>query len=188
MKSIKFILILFILIWSKHQCWSQEFKLDIKNSKISWTGTAAFSSYSLTGTLKAKSGILKMDQKTITNLKVVIDMKSLNHENKDLRRHLKSEDFFEVNKYPTSEFRLEQSTSVDKGTLSGYLVIKNQKHQEDIPITLHIEKNQISFIFEFDVDRTKYGINHNSPSIFKKLKETAIADNFKLKGRLVFIK
>lgn len=36
------------------------------------------------------------------------------------------------------------------------------------------------------MDRTQYGVNHNSPSIFKRLKEDAIADEFVLKGELIF--
>jgi hypothetical protein len=36
--------------------------------------------------------------------------------------------------------------------------------------------------FDISTDRTAYGIKFNSPAFFEKMKEKAIADEFKLKG------
>lgn len=167
---------------------SQKYKLDIKNSTLSWTGKAAFNSYSLTGTLKTKEGNISINEIEITNLNVIIDMKSLDHENENLKNHLKNEDFFEVKTYPKVSFQMYTSVSIEseKTVLIGSLTIKDQTKVEKIPVI--IEKTDLGITLKFNhiIDRTKYGVNHNSPSIFKRMKENAIADEFILKGKLKF--
>ena len=167
---------------------SQEFVLNPKKSSLTWTGKAAFNSYSLTGTIEPQQGTLSFTEKTISSLKIVIDMKSLDHENKDLKKHLRSEDFFEVKTYPTSEFIVQNPSELKDGeaTISGTLTVKDKMNSEKIPVSIQRSGSEIVLTFECSIDRTKYGVNHNSPSIFKRLKENAIADNFVLKGRLVF--
>ena len=85
---------------------AQKFKLNQKTSSISWTGKAAFNAYTLTGSLQVKAGEITIENDSIKNLEVIIDMKSLHHENKDLKNHLRNKDFFEVNKYQTAIFTL----------------------------------------------------------------------------------
>ena len=51
-----------------------------------------------------------------------------------------------------------------------------------------MQEGMISITFNHKMDRTTYGVNYNSPSIFKSLKENVIADDFTLKASLTFIK
>jgi polyisoprenoid-binding protein YceI len=169
---------------------SQEFKLDNKKSEISWTGKAAFNSYSLTGTLSSEAGKIIIKDNQIESLEVIINMKSLNHENKRLKSHLRGKDFFEVKKYAQATFTLDKPTAVKDGhaELSGTLKIKNSAHSEKIKAIVKIENDQVLLNFNTEIDRTKYGVKFNSPTFFKKMKENAIADAFKLEGGFVFVK
>ncbi|MBQ4820844.1 YceI family protein [Aquimarina sp. MMG016] len=188
MKNIKTIFIAFSILIGLQALYSQDYTLNPKKSLLTWTGKAAFNSYSLTGTIQSEKGTLSIDENVISDLKIMIDMKSLDHENKDLKKHLRSKDFFEVKTYPTSEFLIQDSSipANNTTTLSGMLTIKNKTNNEKIPVTIQQSKSEVIITFEYSIDRTKYGINHNSPSIFKRLKENAIADDFILKGKLVF--
>ncbi|WP_299312554.1 YceI family protein [uncultured Aquimarina sp.] len=190
MKSLQIILIILCLQLGVQKTYAQNFKLDSQKSTLFWTGKAAFSSYSLKGTVAPKKGTLYITDKAIATLNIIIDMKSLDHENSDLKNHLKNEDFFEVKKYPEATFFLDNITNIEEGKaiLRGKLTIKEKTNTEDIPVKIEQTKSRIILKFNHTIDRTKYGVNHNSPSIFKRMKENAIADEFILEGTLVFVK
>lgn len=189
MKNLKITLfaLLFSIVCASQ---AQEFKLDNKKSEINWTGKAAFNSYELTGTLSSEEGTILIKNNQIETLEVVIDMKSLNHENKRLKSHLRGKDFFEVKKYTKATFKLDNATEIVDGQaeLSGTLKIKNSEHSENIKATIKIKEDTVVLTFNTQIDRTKYGVKFNSPTFFKKMKENAIADSFKLTGGFVFVK
>lgn len=173
-----------MLLFSISGVIAQNLKLNPKASNINWTGKAAFNTYALTGSLKAELGNMHIANGIIETLNITINMKSLDHENKDLKKHLRSADFFEVNTFTSATFKLTQPAKIenDKAIVTGIMTIKNQSKEETIEVTL----NKKTLSFNHIMDRTAYGIKFNSPSFFKKIKENAIADNFKLNGLLVF--
>lgn len=185
MKNLQFITSLLCLISMSIS--AQKFNLDHKNSTISWTGKAAFNAYALTGSLKAKSGEILIENDSIKKLEVIIDMKSLDHSNKDLKKHLRNKDFFEVKKYQIATFKLLNAVKLVSGkiVLVGNMTIKNITRKEEIEVEIHKEEN-INIQFTTNLNRTKYGVKFNSPSFFKKMKENAIADEFVLKSELTF--
>ena len=166
------------------QSFGQIKKINIEKSLLNWTGKAAFSSYTLTGHINPKRGEIEIKSDSIIALTIVIDMKSISHEYKDLVKHLKSKDFFDVKKFEEAYFELTKPSVIKDNiaVLTGNMTIKNVTHQESITINLQDNYNSISF--NVLLDRTKYGIKFNSPNFFKKLKENAIADEFKLEGTL----
>lgn len=176
-----------ILVFTSITIIGQKHNLDSKNSTISWTGKAAFNAYALTGSLEAKSGEILIENDSIKKLEVIIDMKSLDHSNKDLKKHLRNKDFFEVKKYQTATFKLLNAVKLVKGKiiLVGNMTIKNITKKEEIEVEINKNEN-ITLQFTTNLDRTKYGVNFNSPSFFKKMKENAIADEFVLKSELTF--
>jgi len=165
----------------------QELKLNSKNSNLNWTGKAAFNAYSLTGNLTAKTGKIIVKNDSITTLEVIIDMKSLHHKNKDLKKHLKNKDFFQVKKYSTAIFILNKAVKIkdNKAILEGNMTIKNKTHKEIIEATIR-KDNSLQLTFTTKLNRTKYGIIYNSPNFFKRLKQNAIADDFILESSLFF--
>lgn len=184
----KLLLITLALTTSIINIYAQELTLNQNESTLQWTGKAAYTSYALTGSLKPKKGLIKMQGNTITELTVIIDMKSLYHDNNDLKRHLKSADFFEVKKYVEATFTLSISSKIVNGKtqLEGNMTIKGTTKSEVIPVVLNMLEESVILEFDTTFDRTSYGIKHNSPSFFKSLKENAIADEFKLSGKLIF--
>ncbi|WP_299218021.1 YceI family protein [uncultured Aquimarina sp.] len=190
MKTLQILLITLCLQLGLQKAYTQNFKLDTRKSALSWTGKAAFNSYSLKGTITPKKGILNITDNAIATLNILIDMKSLDHESNDLKNHLKNEDFFEVKKYPETTFFLDNITNIQDGKviLRGKLTIKEKTNTENIPVNIEQTESGIILKFHHTIDRTKYGVNHNSPSIFKRMKENAIADEFILEGTFVFSK
>ncbi|MBW1295433.1 YceI family protein [Aquimarina litoralis] len=188
MQTLKYILIISLIMIGVQKIQAQDHTLRIKKSELSWTGKAAFNSYSLTGTITPKEGIATITNNILSSLQLVINMKSIDHENNDLKSHLKNEDFFEVKKFPTAIFNVKNPVSFKDATtiLKGNLTIKGKTNTENIPVNIETTASGILITFKYSIDRTKYGVNHNSPSIFKRMKENAIADEFILEGKLLF--
>ena len=190
MKNFKISIFLVFIIFYCLQVEAQDYKLNHQKSSINWIGKAAFNSYAPKGTIKAKSGTLKLEGEVVKELVLIIDMKSLHHSNKDLKSHLRNKDFFEVKKYTKASFVLVEPVAISKNKtmLVGDMTIKNSKNKERILVTIQTTTNEMKISYEVKIDRTKYGVKFNSPSFFKKLKENAIADEFKIKGVFVFTK
>ena len=158
--------------------------------QLNWVGKAAFSAYTLSGTIQLKSAALIMDNESIQTGKFVVDMKTIISKMKDLTKHLKSKDFFEVKKYKTATFELTELTINEGGEqmAKGQLTVKNITKPITFLITQHVVDNQLSVKGKAIINRTAFGITFNSPSFFKKMKDQAIADDFELGFELVFLR
>lgn len=162
---------------------SQSYEIT-NNSIIKWTGKAAFNSYNLTGTISVIKGSFKIKNNLVTDFEISIDMKSIEHENTDLKKHLRSEDFFDVKSFKVSKFKLTEPALIENNsvTLIGLLTIKDTSRKEALKLKLDLTKNLITGILT--INRTLYGASFRSPSLFEKIKEDAISDDFKLECTL----
>jgi len=153
-----------------------------KSEALEWVGKAAYNAYSLKGTVIVKSVRSRLSSDRIEELYVEIDMTSLDHENKELRSHLRSKDFFEVKTYKTASFTLSETAEIhnNQATLTGIMQIKNIQKKETFVVT--VKEGQL--VIDLSINRTNYGITFNSPTFFEKLKDQAIADEFKLQGTI----
>jgi len=167
---------------------AQTKNVNTKKSTLTWTGKAAFNAYKLTGQLNVKSGDITIENNTIKALKIVIDMKSLNHENKDLKTHLRGKDFFEVKKHTKATFTLTSPIDLSKSSAiaKGNLTIKGITKPYSFPLKITKSGNSYKVSGTLKIDRTDFKIYYNSPNYFEGLKQNAIADDFDLKLDLVF--
>jgi polyisoprenoid-binding protein YceI len=182
------ICITFVLLLSTFVQAQTTATISEKQQTISWIGKAAVGGYAPEGTLDIKTASITFTSEEITDLQLVVDMKSLEQENKQLRDHLLQEDFFYTEKYPEATFKLCKTTPIVNGTtqLKGMMTIRGETQAENIEATVVYSEERITLQFEHTMDRTRYGVNHSSPTLFKRLKENAIADDFILKGTLIF--
>ena len=84
-------------------------------------------------------GTIKVDTKDISksSVEVSIDAASINTDNEGRDKHLRSADFFEVEKFPTITFKSTAVKEVAKGKLevTGTLTIRGVAKQVTFPIT-----------------------------------------------------
>jgi len=184
----KTICIIFVLLLSSYVQAQTTATISEKQQTISWIGKAAVGGYAPEGTLEIKRASVTFTSEEITDLQLVVDMKSLDQENKQLQDHLLEKDFFYTEKYPEASFKLSNATAIVNGMvqLKGMMTIRGETQEENIEATVVNSEENITLQFEHIMDRTRYGVNHNSPTLFKRLKENAIADDFVLKGKLLF--
>lgn len=152
--------------------------------KVTWIGKAAVGGYAPEGSLQILNSSAILENDEIRSLRIVIDMNTLEQENKQLRDHLREEDFFNVKRFPVATFILTQPFSIDSEQveLAGDMTICGVTNTEIISSGIIASEGVLLLTFTHTMDRTKYGINYNSPSIFNQISENAIADEFTLKG------
>ncbi|OBQ52779.1 YceI family protein [Tamlana sp. s12] len=164
-------------------------QVKIESSKVVWKGYKVLGSHE--GTVQLKSGVLEFDNDKLTGGEFVIDMTSLvstDLEGKDskpkLEAHLKSDDFFGVEKYPTSSlvFTKVKASGKNAYDVTGDLTIKGKTHAVTFTMSIYGSKATASL----KIDRTKFDIQYASSNFFDNLKEKAIYDEFDIVADLEF--
>lgn len=158
---------------------------------IKWTGYKVQKmGDSHTGDLKIKSGTVQVEGDKIVGGEFVIDMNTLTYENKKLEGHLKSPDFFDVEKFKEAKYVIKGSEKLAKPGPNGEthkvwgdLTIRNKTNPFEMLATVKKDKTTWTAQAKTAIpDRSKFDINYNSPAIFglAKLADKAIADEIKL--------
>ena len=121
-----------------------------------------------------------MDMNTITNT----DLEDASY-NQKLVGHLKSDDFFGVEKFPTATFTITKTSpfSGKKALVEGNLTIKG--HTE--PISFEVEHTGDVYVAVVEIDRSKFDVRYGSSSFFDNLGDKAINDIFELHIELALL-
>lgn len=161
----------------------KEGNVNVSTSVITWTGTKPTGSH--TGTISLDNGSLTIEEGKLKGGEFTFDMKSITCTDlkagdgkEDLEGHLKSEDFFNVGKYPTSKFVITSTEEKDgKLAVTGNLTVKDVTKSITIPATISEADGITVFKSEpFKVDRTEFGIQYKSKKFFDNLKNKFIDD------------
>ncbi len=160
---------------------------DTAKTKIFWLGEKVTGQH--TGTINLKSGWLSMQDNKIVSGEFNIDMASLKESQNTamLEKHLKSDDFFGVAKYPVAKLVITGSTPFDKGsgTVNGTLTIKDITNPIEFKAAMQKKDDGTWFFSNISIDRTKYNIRYGSGSFFDNLGDKTIYDEFKVKVNLL---
>jgi len=170
-----------------------EYTVDKDESLIKWEGSKPTATHH--GTMKLDSGVLLVNEGQIEAGKFLIDMKSITDEDlegeyKDnLEAHLKGTaegkegDFFNVNEYPTATF---EWTGYENDVIKGNLTIKDKTNPIEFVAKVSVDDTQITIHSEpIKLDRTKWGVNFGSKSVFDNLGDKFINDIMIIKVDLV---
>jgi polyisoprenoid-binding protein YceI len=163
-------------------------KLNITESKIEWIGTKV-SGYH-TGTIPLKSGEIFVDNSEVTGGRFVMDAANIvvsgpknvdEKSSKKLEGHLKSADFFDVEKYPEATFELtnvkpyrgvaikdttdprqdeisEYKVANPTHVISGNLTMKGVSKNIEFPAQITVSGNSAEAIAKFNIDRRDWNI------------------------------
>ena len=165
-------------------------KKDIKleNSKVVWKGYKVTGSHQ--GVIALKSGNLTFNEDKLTGGDFIIDMSTITNTDLEgeykgkLEGHLKSNDFFGVEKFPTASliFTKVKSTGKNSYEVKGDLTIKGKTNSVTFDVSIYGNKANASL----KIDRTKFDVRYGSTSFFDGLKDKAIYDEFDLVADLEF--
>jgi polyisoprenoid-binding protein YceI len=167
---------------------AQTKKVDAAKSTINWVGKKVTGSHE--GTINLKNGSLTFKGKKLVGGNFNVDMTSINttdlegKSKANLDGHLKADDFFGVEKYPTATLVFKSIGEKGKGiySVTADLTIKGKTQPIKFEITVLDNSANTTLI----IDRTKYDITYKSGNFFSDLGDKAIYDEFELKVKLVF--
>ncbi len=169
------------------------YAVDKEASVVMWEGYKP-AKYSHTGIIQLKDGSLAVNNGNIEGGSFVIDMTTLTNldveDPKDkakLEGHLKSGDFFEVEKYPTGQFeitKVEPMTGDANGAthkITGNLTLKGITKSIELPANVAIDGDKVvATTPEFTINRTEWDVKFNS-GLAGAVGDALIADDVKLK-------
>lgn len=162
---------------------SQEKTVDTEKSKLKWTGKKVTGEH--WGYIKIKSGAFILNDNMITNGEFIIDMTTMTCKdledkewNDKLIGHLKSDDFFSVEKYNSAILKIDKSTKFQDGVanVKGDLTIKGITK----PISFKAKIEGKTYKATITVDRTLYDVRYGSGKFFDGLGDKMIYDDFVL--------
>jgi hypothetical protein len=154
--------------------------INEQNSVLAWNAKKIIGNPNHNGEVGIKNGALRIYKDEIVGGDFVIDMTSLvvtDGSGGRLEQHLRSEDFFDVEKNPEARLSI---LSVEK-TNDGFFVVANLTikgitNKIDFPVTVNKSSEKISADASFSIDRTKWNITYGSGSFFDDLGDQAIDD------------
>ena len=147
--------------------------VDLTKSEFKWTGTKVTGSHF--GTVPLKSASLVEEKGQLKGGEFVIDLTKLTVGDLQgdmagkLAGHLKSPDFFNVDKYPTATLKVKAVTG---NTVTADLTIKGKTH----PVKFDVKREDGAYSGTLKFDRTKFDMVYNSGNFFKDLGDKVIND------------
>lgn len=166
--------------------------VDSKASVVEWKGSKVTGS-SHNGTIGIKEGEVQIDGKKLTGGKIVVDMASIvnldltdKDYNAKLVGHLKSDDFFDVAKFPTATLAIKKADVQKDGSykVKADLTLKDATHAVEFVAKPSADGKSATSELEFD--RTVWNIRYGSGKFFKNLGDKMISDKVKLTVKLQF--
>ena len=185
LKSIAVALIAFVSVTSFAQVSK---KVDAAKSSINWVGKKVTGEHS--GNITLKEGTLIFKGKKVVGGNFTVDMTTINttdlegKSKANLDGHLKSEDFFGTEKFPTATLVIKSigEKAANVYSVTADLTIKGKT--ESIKFELNVADNTATAALK--VNRTKYDIKYGSGSFFSDLGDKTIYDDFDLTVKLAF--
>ena len=172
---------------------AQNLHLKTDKSTLKWTGEQITTKTHF-GSLKFKSGNITFENGIISSGKFLVDMTSLLVEDlqgnykQRLEGHLKSDDFFSVEKFNESSLTIVSSSKNDSGLdVNGDLTIKGIT----LPIKFKLEdlgmgQEEVRWKGVLTFDRSKYNVRFRSGSFFQNLGDKLILDEIRIETLLHF--
>lgn len=170
----------------------QTIKVNNEASKITWKGQKVTGEHE--GNIQLKSGELIFEGEKLVGGSFIMNMATITCTDLEgeykgkLEGHLKSADFFGVEKYPTAKFEITQV--VERGTPGDYKIVGNLTIKET---TKEIKFNASAKMSgpaakssaSITIDRSDFNIKYGSGSFFDNLGDKTIYDEFDLNIMLV---
>lgn len=171
----KLILVMAVFLFLSQLSVSQEIvqvPIDIKKSEVKWKGTKMRGLGKHEGIISIKSGYFETKDGEFYGGKIVFDMNSISVTDipkrepiprRRLNNHLKSDDFFGVEKYPEAEFLIVKVLKKEKQniTVEGELSIREVKDRITVLLEISRDNSEIrSISSKLEFDRFNWNIGY----------------------------
>ncbi len=165
--------------------------VDVSSSTITWKGYKPTGSHN--GTIMLQTGTLEMDGENLVGGSFTVEMSSIKDADGSakLEGHLKSADFFDVDTFTISTFKITEvaeNGEEEEGLVivTGEMTIKGIT--KEISFSAEVSQTEDSVVFEsenFQINRADFNVKYMSKSFFDNLKDKFVNDEFDLQVKLV---
>lgn len=180
-----------------HDAEPTRYPVDANASSVTWEGKKVTGSHN--GDIQINNGMLTVENGLISAATVIIDMSSINTldleggSKESLDGHLKSDDFFGVDQFPTAQFELTQLNPIRGGEneanfiAKGKVTIKGRSEEVSFPVIVNMGAEGASLSGTMTLDRSKFDVQFRSKSFFdaNALGDKLIYDEFTIGFELV---
>ena len=122
--------------------------------------------FSVNGKFGPVKGKINFDRTSLTGnfIDVTIDAGLIDTDNKTRDKHLKKEDYFFIEKYPSIKMKATLFSKENDGTYKGFfkLTIKDQIKDVIVPFTFKEANGKANFTGSFQIDRLDYKVGSSS--------------------------
>ncbi|GAB2952907.1 hypothetical protein GCM10027048_17590 [Hymenobacter coalescens] len=173
---------------------SNAYAVQPQLSTLGWVGKKVGGQHN--GTIAVKDGAVQVKGNQIVGGTFNFDMNAIKVEditdaeyNGKLVGHLKNDDFFAADKYPTATFVVTsikplKDASGNNAQVAGNLTIKGKTHPISFPAKVGVKDGVASASGVATVNRTKYDVKYGS-TLFGAAADKAIDDNFTLSFNVI---
>jgi polyisoprenoid-binding protein YceI len=171
------------------------YTVDATKSAIVWVGKKVTGEH--TGTINYAGGKIMADGAILKGGEFEVDMNSINctdlkdaETNKNFIGHMKSDDFFGVEKFPKAMFKMTsvKKTGANTYDITGDLNLKGKTESITFPATVTMKGKEMMAKGKIKINRTKHDIKYGSGSFFEGLGDKMISDDFDLDFNMVAYK
>jgi polyisoprenoid-binding protein YceI len=168
-----------------------KYTIDTIESVVTWKCSMSVGTGEHSGYVDISKGELMIGKGRLVGGTVEINMNSIANEfhrtNNKLVNHLKSSDFFDVDKFPRSTFAVTQVAPAKGENISvtGDLTIKGITHPVTFPATLEVKDGMVNAKGKVIIDRTQWDVRYRSGKFFDNLADGAISDDIEFDVKIV---
>ncbi len=170
----------------------EKYIIDKKESVVAWKCSMVFANKGgHTGYISLSKGELMIEKGKLLGGTIEVDMNTIADEHhksdNNLIEHIKSPDFFDVNKFPMATFIITKVIS-EKGediNVTGNLTIKGIAHAVTFPAKIEVKAGIVSANGKVTIDRTQWDVRYRSVTFFNNLADKAISDSIEFDMKIV---
>lgn len=138
--------------------------VDTLQSELRWRAAKVTRAHD--GGFRSFSGIASLDERgELNGLDINIDTRSIWSDTERLTGHLKNEDFFDVETYPSATFRSDKIAPIDSSgfthLVTGNLAMHGQVRSLTFPANVTSNADGVRAIGDFIIDRRQWGVNYS---------------------------
>ena len=174
----------------------QDIPVNLSTSVVNWEGAKPTGTH--TGTISLSEGVVTLQNGAVSGGSFVLDMTSITNTDQKgdmkagLEAHLKGlsegkeDHFFNTPVHPTGKFAITKVTKLNNDPSASHLVYGNLTLKgitKEVGFKANIKVNGSSVSVEtpaFTIDRTQWGVNYGSKSIFDDLGDKFVNDDIGL--------
>ncbi len=168
------------------------YKIDNMQSLLTWKGSMKLSPKDKhVGYVSISKGELWDENNQLVGGEVEIDMNSIVYGDKNDKntpiKHLKSEDYFDVKKFPTANIVITKIDSVSANTfnITANLTIKGVTRPVSFPATITIQNGVLNATAMLTINRTVWGIDYRSGKFYEKIADQTVSDEIEFIMKIV---